>query len=310
MRYNSYNHRFYFTGKGLRYFGIWATNVVLTVITLGLYYPWAKVAMRKFLWNETVLNEDRFVFHGTGMEIFRGFVIAYGMIAALIACIFIMPMGILIFYLGAMLLAPFAIYGGWRYRLSRTSWRGIHFSFRGDLGEFLGIYFVGLILTIFTFGIYASWWRVKIMKYLFSNSQLGNYELDFDGDGGELFGINILGIILSVVTFYIYLPWYIANRFNFTFKNIAIHHDGMKSRLYSNLQGGDVLVLMITNMLLIIFTFGIGFPWAYMRTLKLYIESIEVPEEVNLDGLLQDADDYDDATGDDLLDILDVGLEF
>ena len=221
MSYSNYDHRFYFTGKGLRYFGIWATNVILTVVTLGLYYPWAKAAMRKFLWNETLLNEDRFVFHGTGKEMFRGFIIAYGMIAALLVTLYFMPFGVVLFYLGALILAPIAIYGGWRYRLSRTSWRGIHFSFRGDIGKFMGIYFVGLLFTILTLGIYAPWWRVKIMKYLFSNSQLGNYDLDFDGDGGELFGINVLGVILSVLTLYIYVPWFIANRFNITFKNIV-----------------------------------------------------------------------------------------
>ena len=35
-----------FTGSGSEYFKIWIVNVLLTIITLGMYYPWAKVRNR------------------------------------------------------------------------------------------------------------------------------------------------------------------------------------------------------------------------------------------------------------------------
>ena len=33
----------YFEGTGFEYFRIWIVNVLLVIITLGIYYPWARV---------------------------------------------------------------------------------------------------------------------------------------------------------------------------------------------------------------------------------------------------------------------------
>ena len=35
-----------FTGSGSEYFRIWIVNLLLTFVTLGLYYPWAKATNR------------------------------------------------------------------------------------------------------------------------------------------------------------------------------------------------------------------------------------------------------------------------
>ena len=303
------HHNFFFTGKGSRYFGIWAVNIILTILTLGLYYPWAKAAVRKYLWNETTLDGDPFVYHGTGKEMFKGFIIAYGIIFALFGLIILFPMAFILFYVGLILLGPVAIFGAWKYRLSRTSWRGIFFSFRGNMTEFLKLYFKNIFLTIITLGIYGSWMRVNIMKYLLSHSQFGQYKLDFKGSGGEMFGINITGIILSVITLYIYLPWFIANSFNFTINNVEVEQeDGSVYPLKSTLTGGSTFSVLITNALMVMFTLGLAFPWAAMRSQKLFTESVNVHDEVDLENLKQDSEDYRNATGDDLLDILDMDL--
>ena len=301
---------FSFTGEGGRFFGIWAVNLILTIVTLGLYYPWAKAATRKFLWNETSVKDNRFVFHGTGKEMFKGFIIAYGIILGMLGIMFIFPMGIILFYIGLLVLAPIAIFGGWKYRMSRTSYRGIYFSFNGDRGEFIKLYLKNLGLTIITFGIYASWMHTNVMKYLLGHTKLGDMEFSFKGDGATLFGINIIGILLFYPTLGIYMFWWIAKRFNFTFQNLALHHDDGVDTMKSNLTGKKVISVMFVNMLMLIFTLGLAFPWAYMRTMKLYTSNLAIPDNVNLENLVQDADNYKDATGDDLLDVLDIGLEF
>ena len=37
-----------FNGSGMEYFKIWIVNVLLTIITLGLYHPWAKVRNHRY----------------------------------------------------------------------------------------------------------------------------------------------------------------------------------------------------------------------------------------------------------------------
>ena len=44
-----------FTGSGSEYFRIWIVNVLLTIVTLGFYSPWAKVRRLKYFYGNTYL---------------------------------------------------------------------------------------------------------------------------------------------------------------------------------------------------------------------------------------------------------------
>ncbi len=310
------NVRLSFFGDGAAFLGIIALNLILTIITLGFYYPWAKVAYRKYLWNETEFKGSRFVFNGNGKEIFRGFVIAYVILVGFWISITFAAQStyglwfIGLFYILLLILLPFAIFGAWKYRVSRTSWRGIHFSFDGEFKEFLGLFLGQLLLTIVTFGIYGAWMRVKIQQYLFSHTKIGDLRFNFRGDGGELFGINILGAILTPLTLYLYIPFFMKNRFNFTVNNTTLADEEQEIRLYSNLQGSTAFGVIVSNFLLTACTLGIGYPWALMRSMRMYFDHIELPEEFDYDALKQTEQDYRDATGDGFSDILDVGFDF
>ena len=62
------NYSSSFRGKGSEFFGVVVINWLLTVITLGLYYPWAKERTLKYLYANTYLENDRFQFSGTGKD--------------------------------------------------------------------------------------------------------------------------------------------------------------------------------------------------------------------------------------------------
>ncbi len=70
-------HRSYalaFFGKGSEFFKIQIVNAILTILTLGLYYPWAKEKTLKYLYSKNTFEATPFVFSGTGKEMFRGFI--------------------------------------------------------------------------------------------------------------------------------------------------------------------------------------------------------------------------------------------
>jgi len=306
----------YFSGDGATYFGIVALNVVLTVLTLGLYYPWAKAAYRKYIWNETEFLGSRFVFNGTGREMFKGFIIAYVIIVGMYITLTttslfgVEAFFVIGFYFAFMLLIPFAIYGAWRYRVSRTSWRGIYFSFEGSFGEFLRLFLLHGLLSVLTFGIYSPWMRVKLQKFLFENTRIGNLYLDFKADGGELLGINIGGYIFSVITFGLYLPIWVKNRFNFTINNTFIDDGDQAIRLHSTLKNGEAWSTLFINGLLLFFTLGLAYPWTFMRKMDMYFNNVTIPGEFDYDNLAQASQMFDDATGDEMSDIFDLDLGF
>lgn len=44
-----------FTGSGSEYFRIWIVNLLLTLVTLGIYYPWAKVRRLRYFYGNTLV---------------------------------------------------------------------------------------------------------------------------------------------------------------------------------------------------------------------------------------------------------------
>lgn len=308
-----------FYGDGAKYFGILIVNLLLTIITLGLYYPWARAKNLQYIYGETEFAGSRFTFHGTGKEMFKGFVKAIAIVFVLVLVSqlgtisgskLLAILGSLIYLFGILLLIPLAIHGGLRYRMSRTSWRGIHFGYRGNLRELFGICVKGILLSVFTLGIYSSWFHCNLRKYLESNIRLGNCKFSFEGEGGDLFLINLKGFFFTIFTLGIYLLWYFRNLNHFSINNSRLEQDGNVFSFKSNLTPGDIFITGIINYFLIVFTLGIGTPWAVLRQMRMVIDNVELEGAFNPDAVIQTEENYSDATGDDLLSMLDVGLDF
>lgn len=306
------NYHLAFHGKGGEFFGIIIVNWLLTVVTLGFYYPWAKANKLKYLYGETSLNEDRFAFHGTGKEMFKGFIKAILLFVTLYAVLFAfirfgMPfIGLLLFYCGFIAILPIAIHGSYRYRMSRTSWRGIRFGYRGDRNELVKSFFQWILLTIVTLGIYGSWMVINLRKYLLNNVRFGDAKFEYEGDGGDYFIINLKGYLLTLVTLGIYMFWWQKDLINYYVDNLSLEKDGESIKLQSTITGGGIFQLAVVNILIIIFTLGFGYAWAACRTMEFLFSNIQMEGNLDLDSLHQTEENFNDATGDDINDILDI----
>ena len=49
-------HKFEFHGNAVEYFMIWFANLFLTIVSCGIYAPWAKVRTKKYLYRNIILN--------------------------------------------------------------------------------------------------------------------------------------------------------------------------------------------------------------------------------------------------------------
>lgn len=67
---------FVYDGRLGELYVLFIKNLLLTIITLGIYRFWAKTRVRRYLWSHTSLFGDRFEYTGTGKELFLGFLIA------------------------------------------------------------------------------------------------------------------------------------------------------------------------------------------------------------------------------------------
>lgn len=311
-------HTFSFLGKGAEYAIIFFKNVLLTILTLGLYYPWAKVEFLKYYYQSTEFKGNRFVFHGTGKEVFKGFIKVYGIFAILYLLIIygsatgkagIAGIAYLLFYAAIFALIPLAIHGAARYRSSRSSWRGIHFKYIGVREEMVKLCVKGFLLTMVTFGIYGAWLQVNLRKYILEHLKFGNISFDFVGRGADLFVLHLKGMFLSYITLGIYSFWYMKDLYKFNIENVQVFQDGRQIDTRFKAEAGDVFELVFVNALLIVFTLGLASPWVTIRTLNFFIKHLELKGAFNPDAIQQAAgDDYGDAAGDDFLDFFDFDI--
>jgi uncharacterized membrane protein YjgN (DUF898 family) len=310
-----------FFGTGKEYFSILIVNWLLTVITLGLYYPWARARKLQYIFGATALNDDRFAFHGTGNEMFRGFIkviIFYIVLITLLYGAIILSeggqnmtiywSGFLLFYLLFFAVLPLMLHGAYRYRMSRTSWRGIRFGYRGSKKELYGKFFQWLGLTIITLGIYSTWMEINLKKYLIGNVRGGDAKFKYNGNGTDLFLIYLVGYFATIFTLGIYSFWWQKNIYNYLIDNISIHKDDDRIKAKSNVTGGGILKLTLVNLLITIFTLGLGYAWVEIRTQKYFTENITLTGDIDLDSLQQTEDVYTDATGEDATDFFDIDI--
>jgi uncharacterized membrane protein YjgN (DUF898 family) len=113
-------------------------NLLLSIVTLGIYRFWATTREREYLWGQTEFIDERLEWTGRGMELFIGFIMVFFLIGLPIIIIQLVSQGLifqgesilaaattLTMVLALFYLTGVAYFRALRYRLSRTYWRGI-----------------------------------------------------------------------------------------------------------------------------------------------------------------------------------------
>jgi len=304
-----------FKGKSNEFFSIYIGNVLLSIITLGIYYPWARVKILKYLYNETEFEGSNFTFHGTGKEIFMGMLKAFGILAVVfgiyLACLksgnlYIILSGFIFYIIAIIIITPAAIVGSLRYRTSRSEWRGIYFGYRGTYKAMLIIFLKGLFFIPLTLGIYSNWFITNIYKEVLKNFRLGNLKFIYDGTGAELFYINLKGFILTILTLGIYSFRYQSHKYNYIFGSIRLAQDSNTGRIKTSFTGWRVFKLMIGNIFIVLFTVGLGTPWAIIRSINFFINNTELKSIINFNEIVQTETTQAGTTGEGLMDSMDA----
>ena len=180
-----------FDGRLSGFVGLALGNLLLTIITLGIYRFWAKTRVRRHLWERTLFQGEPLEYRGRGIEKFVG--------ALIVAAVLIVPLIVLsmiaafliaskaiwaavilyaVMYLALIWLIGVGIYRSQRYIFSRTAWRGI----RGGMvngGWTYGLLFLKLmLLSVVTLGFASPYvatrlWNARMKDAMFGSAQLG-----------------------------------------------------------------------------------------------------------------------------------------
>ena len=125
-------HPLEFSGQTGEFFGIWIVNILLSILTLGIYSAWAKVRTKQYFYGNTQLDGSAFEYTADPVRILKGRVLAVIALVAYSLVGEVWPNLSGIAFLVLMALLPAVIVMSQSFRMRNTRWRGIRFAFERD----------------------------------------------------------------------------------------------------------------------------------------------------------------------------------
>jgi uncharacterized membrane protein YjgN (DUF898 family) len=200
---------------------------------------------------------------------------------------------------------PVAQYSGFRYRLTRTSWRGIRGVMQGSALAYGGKHLLGSLISIVTLG-----WKVPAVdidrwEYQVAHMRFGSVPFRFRGDVKKLTKVNVVTWLLFIPTLGFSRVWYQAAFFSEKLKGLSLG----SIRFRSTATAKNFLGLMFGNLFIIILTLGLGMPLVLQRNARFFEKHLQIGGDLqNFNAEQSEMAKAGDAEG--LLDVLDVDAGF
>lgn len=214
---------FGFSGTWRAYAPIAFTNLLLTIVTLGIYTFWARARTRRYLWSQTRFLDDRLEWTGTGLELFIGYLIAMVLFIVPFGVINLILQGVLLrghqgaavliglfLYLALIYLVGVAIFRALRYRLSRTLWHGIRGG-SNDQGFRYGVsYFWRTLVGSLAIGLMVPWSMTTLWNRRWNAMSFGSERFAARANWGPIFPRFLLFYLTPIALFLVAIVGAIA----------------------------------------------------------------------------------------------------
>lgn len=198
-------HGFEFTGSGSEYFRIWIVNILLTILTLGIYSAWATVRTKRYFYGNTRLMGSGFEYHASPVTILKGRLIAVAALAILVGLGTVNPGLQMLAIFAALPFVPFLIVRSRLFNAVNSSWRNVRFDFDRRYGQAYAVYLLWPLLIPFTLGLIAPFVSYERNRFLVENSALGRNSFAFHSTVGgfyaRLLGMFFLGVAVVIAMF-------------------------------------------------------------------------------------------------------------
>jgi uncharacterized membrane protein YjgN (DUF898 family)/Tfp pilus assembly protein PilF len=184
-----------FDGTGAQYFVPVIVHLfLLSVITFGIYSPWALVRLFKLKASHTTIDGKSVSFNGTGGQLL-----------------------VLAFVHGLLTIITFGFYGPWAicrifdWKAQNTLVGGKPSEFKGSGGSLFLLYLIHLvILPLLTFGLYYLVGIYRLYAWKEEHTLYGGERTSFGAGLGESIKISLITWISNIVTLNLFTPWAIC----------------------------------------------------------------------------------------------------
>ena len=321
--------KFQFHGNAREYFRIWIVNTLLTMLTLGLFTAWAKVRKRRYLRGNIELLGHRFDYTADPKRILIGNLIVltlfltYALFGAVYPALRIIALAL------AALFLPFIIVRSLSFNAHHTMWRGLRFRFHPSLSAAVMVYLLKPLLIPLSLGFYYPAWardkaEFRISRHRFGtafftfNATNGPFYLTYLASGGiimagamamglcvaALSGDNaghvptttqlLPGLLVYGASILIAKHYAFARLFNPIWNGTRLNEHAFRG----NLRSGRWLGLQLTNLVAIIFSCGLLYPWALIRSTRYALSCLEFCPAAGLEKISRVNTSRGSAVGD------------
>lgn len=330
---------FIFHGSAREYFRVWIVNTLLSLLTCGVFIAWAKVRKRRYLRGNTELLGHRFHYTANPRRILVGNVIVVVLFLAYALFGSVYPWVRITALVIGVLLLPWIVVRSLAFNAHHTVYRGLRFHFHPSLSAAVLLYLFKPLLIPLTLGFYYPAWARDKQEFFIARHRLGTgyfrttlrngpfyraYLIAgavlfvwFGGVGATFtwFAVSHRGhapstaqmvpfLVLNAAAFYLAKHFIFAQLFNVTWN--ASHLDD--ARFHAHLRTGRWLSLQITNLLAIIGSAGLLYPWAVIRSTRYALSCLTFTPDEEFEKISRMGEHDGSAVGDTAAEF--VGLDF
>lgn len=337
---------FKFSGTGGEYFRIWIVNLFLTIITLTIYSAWASVRKAQYFYRHTSVAGASFDYHGNPKAILKGRIIATVLFGTYSALSHTKPLWAFAVLGVILLVMPWLVVRSLRFRLHNSSYRGLRFSFTGTTKGGYLYFLLFPILGYITAGLAWPWAKQRMTHFIRTHSRYGNAFFSFHATAGQFYkpyaavllgviGFFIIAVIVAaavgvasaftgsgilsskvlgfisttVFIFYIVMILLIYPYITSRLQNLIWNHTQLGVHYFeSSLSARGLLWIFISNLFLVIITFGLYKPFADIRLIKYKFEHLALKPGSNLDEFLAGQQVAASAAGEEITDMFDLDI--
>ncbi|MDO4450685.1 MAG: YjgN family protein [Moraxella sp.] len=332
-------HEFYFHGTGSEYFKIWIVNLVLIIVTLGFYSPWAKVRRLRYFYGNTELNGEVFDYTASPKRILIGRLVALSLYVIISVIAEISPDLAVLGSAIIFLVMPWLMRSTMRFMARNSQYNNIRFGFYGKLSTAYLIMLASVVMSVVSFGLLmpVAWWLFK--RYQFDNTYFGELKFNFNASIWDMYkamiipilifigacvaGVLLLGlsfttgetngiiIIFAVLGFYFVLLLIMPLMQAYTHK--AIWQSMTLGENEFNLDNFNPLTfafIQATNYICTVLTLGLFLPWAKVRLHRYKIETLSLIAYDDFDALTTPHMHDESSIADEINDVFDFDLSW
>jgi uncharacterized membrane protein YjgN (DUF898 family) len=331
---------FQFTGQGFEYFKIWIVNILLSIVTLGIYSAWAKVRNHQYFYGNTHLNNSTFEYTATPIQVLKGRLIAFAILVVVAVSGRISPMLSIIMSLLLVIALPWIAVMSLKFNARNTRYRHLAFRFHGDVWGAAKALIFWPLLGVFSFFILMPFAWKKQIQYIFGNFAYGTADFSFDvsvkeyykmlliilGAGvvffmiiGALFGFSFMALattpaiagmaVIPMMLMYLVFYFFVGAYFMVNMANIQLNNTQLQEhRMAGNWELFSYAKLLAVNTVLILCTLGLYIPFAKIKTAAYRAEHTQFVAVGDLDQFIAAEKEHIGALGEGVSDLFDVDI--